>query len=263
MTVDLSNLSDRLTKKSEALSIVTSIKKEMLFPYPPENISMELYAYLSYIHEQTCIDAIFDYATSSEEKIFLSSVLLFALTEGVFFLDITPPLHSAFEKIARLRNNYSLTMQMWSDYQSHTGEKTMNQFLDGISKLPLAESIKEEINRNMCMHIYDIYNTFFFSLKADIAEIAYNNKPTTADILIWTLADPSFRLVVEIDEANYYPDKTTFTNDRAKDRWLQSKGVQVLRFSGQEIIGDPLAKASELIGFLEKRRDKKTRLSSK
>jgi hypothetical protein len=74
-----SNLSHQiayLSSKDELVQLVTSILKGMMFPKPSEHISQGLYANLILNFAETNADLIFKHATSLEERIFFSSVLI-------------------------------------------------------------------------------------------------------------------------------------------------------------------------------------------
>ncbi len=253
MNKDLNNLNFRLTVRNETLSIVNKLLKDMLYTSPPDNISIALFSQLALTYAKENTDAIFKSATSPTQKIFLNALQISALTKGVLFLRMTETVNSATKKIQIARKNYNGTLHIWNLFQEQTGEKSMNMFIDFINNEPISESLKNQIMTDMLFNIYDIYKTFMFSIKSNFQEFSLMNKKTIeTDIFVWTISEPQFRLVVECDEYNYNFDKSTFSRDRARDRLLQSKGYQVLRFSSQEIISNPLGKAKELIDYLER-----------
>ena len=63
------------------------------------------------------------------------------------------------------------------------------------------------------------------------------------------------RLVVEIDSYAYHSDRETFTADRARDRYLQARGLRTARISDDELTYEPAAAALSLRALLGRRRD--------
>ena len=72
--------------------------------------------------------------------------------------------------------------------------------------------------------------------------------------MIWLPFNPDFKVIVECDGYEFDSNKAAFSNDRARDRILASRGFQVLRFSGSGIYKDPVGKAKELCEYLANRR---------
>jgi very-short-patch-repair endonuclease len=72
--------------------------------------------------------------------------------------------------------------------------------------------------------------------------------PYTVDFL-WREAN----LVVEVDGYRYHADRQTFESDRARDRDLKGRGINVLRFADRELAGDGRAVARSLRGHLHGR----------
>ena len=60
-------------------------------------------------------------------------------------------------------------------------------------------------------------------------------------------------LVVEVDGYRYHSDRETFKSDRARDRDLGSRGIDVLRFADRELAGDDRAVARSLRTHLHRR----------
>jgi very-short-patch-repair endonuclease len=77
--------------------------------------------------------------------------------------------------------------------------------------------------------------------------------PYRVDFAIWdaslpfSLADPRI-MVVECDGHDFHEKtKEQAARDKKRDRFLQSRGYKVLRFTGSEIWADPSACAEEII----------------
>jgi len=72
--------------------------------------------------------------------------------------------------------------------------------------------------------------------------------PYTVDFL-WREAD----LVVEVDSYRYHANRRTFESDRARDRDLKGRGIDVLRFADRELAHDDRAVAHSLLAHLRLR----------
>ncbi|MGZ3616668.1 MAG: endonuclease domain-containing protein [Ktedonobacteraceae bacterium] len=59
-----------------------------------------------------------------------------------------------------------------------------------------------------------------------------------------------FKLIVECDGYGYHSNKTSFSQDRTRDRLLHIKGFQVMRFSGSDIVANPTGTSKELSKYL-------------
>ena len=53
---------------------------------------------------------------------------------------------------------------------------------------------------------------------------------------------------------SYHADKSSFSQDRTRDRLLHMKGFKVLRFSGSDIVANPTGMAKELSKYLIERK---------
>ena len=54
------------------------------------------------------------------------------------------------------------------------------------------------------------------------------------------------RLIVEVDGYRYHSDRSSFREDRARDRYFQGRGFKVLRFADEELEGGPAAVAESV-----------------
>jgi hypothetical protein len=252
---NLSSLGDRLTDKTFVLNTANKILKGMLFPQLPSVISERLYAGLILVHIENGVDKIFKYASSPIQKMFFSSIFLNALNKGIFFTTIMPPLHSATEQIENVRGNWRFTIEMWRNYQRQSGETTMDSFLYYINNLSgLGEDVIQRIQGGLELSILEYCKTYFLSLDSTFKDLKIQEHEVKTNILIWSLWKPDFMLFVECEEQDSYSDISTFSDDRARDRLIQSKGYQVLRFSSRELTDDLFRKAQELLNYLENRK---------
>ena len=70
------------------------------------------------------------------------------------------------------------------------------------------------------------------------------------DIFFTKLTNEKYKLVVECDGYEWHKSKESFIRDRKRDRALKAAGYEVLRFSGSEIIRDPISCANELHKYI-------------
>lgn len=53
------------------------------------------------------------------------------------------------------------------------------------------------------------------------------------------------RIVIEIDGFSNHSNAADITRDRQRQRWMQSQGYRVIRFSNDEVLADPAGCAAE------------------
>jgi very-short-patch-repair endonuclease len=74
--------------------------------------------------------------------------------------------------------------------------------------------------------------------------------PFRADILV---EEGGRSLIVECDGAAYHNSKESVERDRRRDRYCAINGIAVMRFSGNEINGDPRRCAAEIGMWITRR----------
>ena len=201
------------------------------------------------------VDVVFDYAKSDLEKIFLNIFLSIIYSDKPFSFHFTNPLPSITTNIDELRIMYKKCMNIFKTiFDSEEKVDAMN-FWKYIEYIKNFDEIPEEtkdliIDFSFNYILFRSYEHYHISIQSTFTDIEVNGKNIRPDIFIWIPAKPSFKLIVECDEFNYYSGKTSFSNDRARDRDLQVRGFQVLRFSAQEIFDDPFGKVRELYDYL-------------
>lgn len=107
-------------------------------------------------------------------------------------------------------------------------------------------------------HYLPLESSYHLTLQPRLPNVLVDKKPIRPDLLFWMPSIPQLKIVVECDGFDYHSDKAKFTNDRKRDRVLQSKGYQVLRYSGTEIFQHPVHVVGELLEYLWSLQDKKT-----
>lgn len=199
------------------------------------------------------IDIVFSKAESEIEKIFLNSLILRSFMKGGCPLVFTDHLSDPITYIEALRTKYLLLEELLQDVKrTFTGDEKDNLVQIILSSNDTEENKLREIAFLMEYFGLDFYNKFHISIQTTFPNIRVEGKCIKPDIFIWLPSKPEFKLIVECDGYAYHSDKTSFTKDRIRDRKLQEQGFQVLRFSGQEIVADPLYKSEELDNYLAK-----------
>lgn len=197
------------------------------------------------------IQRIYEYAESEIEKIFLNSINLSAFLSGPSLIVFTPRFDSTTEIIASFRKRDNQIIELQQQFEKHGGKKGDKNFTDWIEQITeMPEDVKMTIKTHVIMYHDWLNNVYHLSVQATFKDIKINGKYIRPDIFIWVPSNPNFKLVIECDGFKYHSDKVTFSKDRARDRILQSKGFQVLRFSGSEIFNDPIDKSMEVCKYL-------------
>ena len=121
-----------------------------------------------------------------------------------------------------------------------------------------AEFYKLVQAHHIMYEMFDLKNSFHFTLQTFIEDVKVGDKKVKPDITIWIPENHKFKLVVECDGFQFHSDKETFTKDRRKDRELQRHGYKIHRYSGTEIYNKPLETAFDLCNYLFAEREKMT-----
>jgi very-short-patch-repair endonuclease len=74
---------------------------------------------------------------------------------------------------------------------------------------------------------------------------------------------PSKKIVIELYGYEYHKDKRKLTKDAQRERSLQMKGYQVLRFTGSEVYNDVTQCVNEVLAIINSRPDHGAAPSSK
>ena len=247
---------DRLFMSEVAYDAILGFIDIVISPNKPSNRLEEFKQSLVRIVYRNSIDIVFKYAESPIEKIFLNALLLTNLMHGPYLILYTEPLSPVSKALNELRAGYELVMGLMHAFEGIDGEIDIEKFnayvLD--SSTFTEEDQKFILHHVICEYGLKHSNAFHISLQCLFDDIQVDRKHIRPDIFIWVPSRPEFKLIVECDGYQYHSNNHSFTNDRERDRILRSRGYQVLRFSGQEIISNPLGKAEELMNYLWKHR---------
>ena len=197
-------------------------------------------------------EAIFKYAESPIEKIFLNAlnihtfpfrrVLIQFIHHRLDIGDIDPKSSRPQEEV----------VDFWRRYQKLSYKNTINSFLDmmvevaDISERQRTKALIDLLN----YYIAKLYGLYYVVLQPTIKDVLVNGKPIRVDIYICSPDNENLKLVVECDGYGYHSNKSSFTQDRTRDRLLHMKGYKVLRFSGSDIVNNPTGMAEELCKYL-------------
>ena len=247
-------LVDQLFLGETAYDLIIGYIDEVVFPNKPSDQYEEFKQSLVRFTYKTSLNIVFQFAESPIEKIFLNALLWQNLNSGPYLLKYTEPLYPVNEVIGRLRLNYEIVMQMWKNFQMATGEEDIEKFMAYVFDTNTLTNQDREIIIHHLLYEYCLKhsNAFHLSLQCVFEDIKVGGKYIRPDIFIWVPSRPECMLIVECDGFKYHSDNYAFTNDRERDRVLKDRGFQVLRFSGQEIVSQPVNKAKELNDYLVK-----------
>ena len=120
--------------------------------------------------------------------------------------------------------------------------------------------IKSEIERILLMTIINSYKDSFIAAVSEgdgaieasfdrvyyQKEIKYRRKKYIADFLFEL---GKYKVIVELDGYEWH--KHTFTKDRQRDRAFRRAGIDIIRYSGSEIMKDPISCAVDLFQYIE------------
>lgn len=259
----LKDLSDLLTNEEKALHLVRDMLESHLPAnyYPPNlpdyfRISLEYLVTKAKQEWLTNLYCVFKYAESPIEKIFLNQLILNAIVKHSPRIIFTQPSLSVNTMMKGYRTNYQWVQHLWEEYLKAIGEdspdaETEQAFVKCIQLSDISQEQKNLIIYNFREAPVE-NDIIHLTIQSTFDDILLEGKAIRPDILLWVPSDPNIKLIVECDGFGYHTSKSAFSNDRARDRLLLSHGFKVLRFSGREIVNDPIEAAGELLNYLAK-----------
>jgi hypothetical protein len=202
---------------------------------------------------ETNIEIIFAQCESPIEKIFINSLLLAFLRYGSPGLIIHSFYHDAEEELSAFRTYYNHFQYFLGWYDKNFESWTdIESYLDN----ELATGKMDENERNFLRmmtfryHYLMMKSDFHLTLQAKFPNIVVDGSSIRPDLFFWLPSDENVKIIVECDGFEIHSKKKTFISDRKRDRILQAKGFQVLRYSGSEIYHEPIKVSREIIEFL-------------
>jgi hypothetical protein len=255
----LSKMRDVLTSVTDSLEIYDAFD-EWMFAEETAFDDIERAMGLRDFFRSTFVTELDWIAQASEspiERMFCSGLLLMSRLHFPGLLRFAPPRATVSE--------YREFICQWLEQVTKISEiidkddtpwSSLGEFLDhaaGVEKLP-----QDEVEGIRSTHVvYDLMgfkDAFHITQQATLPpSITIYGSRVRPDLYVWLPLDSSFKLLVECDGFQYHGDKTSFTDDRRRDRILKSHGYEVLRFSGPEIFANPVQAAVDLAEYLATR----------
>ncbi len=263
MDTDFYGLKDDLVDKDKTLHIVRDFL-ELVIPsnrYPPGlpadfTNAINMLAARRKQEWENNINLIFEYAESPIEKIFLNTLVLYAIGNRKPQFAFTIPLRKINSMMESYRTTHKLARQIWLGFLKDNGiaeenadRLVENAFVEQILKSTIDDNLKRLIIYNI-KYAPDNNRMFHISIQSTFDDILLDGKCIRPDVLIWVPSEPTVKIIIECDGFDFHSSKSAFINDRARDRLLLSHGFKVLRFSGSEIVNDPVGAAGELYRYL-------------
>jgi hypothetical protein len=258
----LNELRDRLKSKDKFLPLLEQFiknackeSKEQITHTEDSWMFLEFYELFMTEYPKINVNRVFKHCQSPIEKIFINSLILLFLRNGLMGLHITEPFKDAELEIKNYRTAHKNIMSLTRQYIEMTGDEEMNDFEVFFQKRIDAGQYSEEDFHTFEYHRTIVENftwdAYHLTLQAGFPQFIIDEKSTRVDILIWSPDNENLKLIVECDGFQYHNTKETFARDRKRDRLFQSKGYQVVRFSGTEIFKDPVGVSVELFDFIQ------------
>jgi hypothetical protein len=258
----LNELRDRLKSKNKFLPLLehfikNAIKesREQLTQTEDSWMFQEFYELFMSEYPKINVNKVFKHCQSPIEKIFINSLILLFLRKGLMGLHITEPFKDAELEIKNYRKAHKNIMSLTKQYIEMTGDEEMNDFEKFFQKHIDAGQYSYDD-----FHIFEYHRTivenftwdaYHLTLQAGFPQFKIDEKSARVDILIWSPGNENVNLIVECDGFQFHNTKEIFASDRRRDRLFQSKGYQVVRFSGTEIFNDPVGVSVELFEFIQ------------
>lgn len=271
--IDLNRYREALTDEAGTWGLAIEIAQAMVSPRPlgsPDDAVQELAEIFKTGSKEFSpslvikmlefnIEAIFKFAESPIERIFLNSLNFIAFPYNEVFIQFThiPIDHSEISTGPALEIQKKI-VEIWEGFQNIFDENAMSEFLNMFVELGFPDSMKNDaIYYLLTEYISRLYGIYYITLQPSFNDVRINGRVIRPDIYVWNTYDPNFRLIVECDGYRYHSDKSTFSQDRTRDRILHMRGFKVLRFSGSDIVNNPAGMARELHEYLvAQKRDK-------
>lgn len=196
---------------------------------------------------------VFEICESPIEKIFINSLLLGFLKADSLGIIIHPTYKDTDKELTEFRKYFKnfLSFLEWYDnkFDSWTG---IEDYLDGEVKSGKMDSTERDFLQQLTFryHYLRMIPSYHLTLQAKFPGIIIDGKSIRPDLYFWLPSDEKIKVIVECDGFEHHSNKDSFVSDRKRDRVLQSKGFQVLRFSGSEIFNEPAKVTGDILEFL-------------
>ena len=265
--IDLNRYREALADEAGTWRLAIEIAEATVSPRPldndPEDVVKELAEFVKTGNREFSpslvihmlmfnIEAIFKFAESPIERIFLNSLNFIAFPYNEVFIQFTHiPINLSEKNTSPALEKQKEIVEIWERFQNLFDENAMKEFLHMFDELGFSDDMRNRaIFHLLIEYISRLYGMYYITLQPTFKDIRISGRVIRPDIYVWNPYDPNFRLIVECDGYRYHADKSTFSQDRTRDRILQMRGFKVLRFSGSDIVNNPAGMAKELHEYL-------------
>jgi len=199
------------------------------------------------------LNLVFEIIDSPIETIFINSLLLTFIKADPLNIVVQHSVKNAPNQIEAFTERRTLFKEFISWYKNENGnlvgiEEYLNKEL-AHGNMKIGEH--KYLRRHLVFYEYlRLENSFHMILQPGIPDIRVEGKSIRPDMLFWVPSDESVKIIIECDGFQYHREKVVFIRDRKRDRALKAKGYEVLRYSGTEIYGDPIAASADLAEYL-------------
>lgn len=203
------------------------------------------------------INCVFKKSQSPIERKFLNSLLLSAIKTGDLGLIMHRTYGDAESEISEFRETIKGFREFWIWFQKNKKEIKFDDFLEiEVARGALPKS-EVPIMKHLALRYgyVPLMESIHITVQPNFSEIKVDGKSARPDIYFWIPSKPNVNVIVECDGFQFHSSKSSFINDRKRDRILKNKGYDVLRFSGTEIFNDPIHIPFEIFSFLKKKRE--------
>lgn len=199
--------------------------------------------------------AVFTHAESEIERRFLNAMLLGFLISDPFGLVIVAPKRDAPAWIANQREAFSAVREL--QRQIRAGGHPPGSFDRYVDYLVASHGLaQEEADGYRAVHTFGEFvgGAFHLIMQPGFPRVRVADRSIRTDGLVYVPDDPAVQVVLECDGYAWHGNPQSFTRDRQRDRALLLAGYQVLRFSGSEVMRDPVSVSAEFAGALQRAR---------
>ena len=230
-----------LTSRKQTESAVRYFIDRAVQTYAEEgapNGAVEVFSYWLNTFYPVAVANVYRFSDSPIETTFLNGLILSFLIEDPMGLFITAPHADVLKSLKDYCRPLRRMLQIDSEMRNPPSEK--NSFLKRIEEQVLAGSVSARKAQRLRMsyvgnHGLGMWNAFYVAPQAGFPSIKVSGHSIRTDLFVCIPAAPSLRFVVECDGYQYHSSRTSFTNDRRRDRLLQEHGLLVRRYAGSEI----------------------------
>lgn len=253
---------DKLEKKEDFLPLLKkfihrSIEEQYLLDDNNDNSSISYRKfYEKFVDSVFTANAenVFTYCQSPIERMFLNSFMLLFLKNRMPCLFVTHPHKDTELDINNYRDHYKDMDDFIDSYRRVTNDNNLVHFEERLTEKQRKGEFTEEQIQDILSYCFIRktfeFNSYHITPQAAFPNLRIDNKSIRVDFYIWVPNDPSVKIVVECDGFEFHKTKSSFINDKQRDRLFQLNGYRVIRYSGSEIYNDPVEVSSNLFDLI-------------